>query len=41
MGKHSVLQAATKQSNTCVHCSTGVVAHKAQTEIAVTREQRL
>ena len=45
MGKHSLLQASTKQSNMCVkryvrvHCSTGVVAHKAQTEIAVTREQ--
>ena len=40
-GKHSVLPAATKQSNTCVHCSKGVVTHKAQTEIVVTREQTL
>ena len=40
-GKHSVLQAATKQSNMCIHCSMGMVTHKAQTEIVVTREQKL
>ena len=37
-------QYSKQQSNTCVHCSMGVVtqlSHKAQTEIVATREQRL